>query len=152
MEWEVTKCIAELPRQGEENEYNYLYGGRYQKSFLTAFSFLPGRITISRNRLPRPPSFPLNTEQNTLPLTMPHYDIATRAQALTLKLILQLDNKQIEAITGLKPRTVASIADKALERGFDPTADPPVILDIHVCDAPRSGRPSKQGDYKDEVL
>ncbi|KAK4105225.1 hypothetical protein N658DRAFT_111966, partial [Parathielavia hyrcaniae] len=43
---------------------------------------------------------------------MAHHDIATRAQALTLKLILQLDNKQIEALTGLKPSTVASIADK----------------------------------------
>src|SRR3954469_18743321 len=83
---------------------------------------------------------------------MPHYDIATRAQALTLKLVLQLDNKQIEAITGLKPTTVASIANKALERGFDPHASPPVILDKHVCDAPRSGRPSKQEHYKEEVL
>lgn len=83
---------------------------------------------------------------------MPHHDIATRAQALTLKLILQLDNEQIEAITGLKPRTVANIVDKAIERGFDPHSSPPVIRDIHVCDGPRPGRPSKQGDHKDEVL
>ncbi|KAK4097673.1 hypothetical protein N658DRAFT_478475 [Parathielavia hyrcaniae] len=83
---------------------------------------------------------------------MAHHDNATRAQALTLKLILQLDNKQIEALTGLNPSTVASIADKALERGFDSHRRPPVILDIHVCDGPRSGRPSKQKDHKDEVL
>ena len=52
----------------------------------------------------------------------------------------------------MKPRTVNRLVDKALERGFDPQASPPIILDIHVSDAPRSGRPSKQEDYKDTVL
>ncbi|AEO66501.1 uncharacterized protein THITE_2114632 [Thermothielavioides terrestris NRRL 8126] len=75
---------------------------------------------------------------------MPHYDIATRAQALTLKLILQLSNAEIEELTGLSSRTVNSIATKALERGFDPNARPVLILDKHVCDAPRTGRPSKR--------
>ncbi|KAL2200804.1 hypothetical protein P885DRAFT_74642 [Corynascus similis CBS 632.67] len=51
---------------------------------------------------------------------MPH-DIATRASALLLRLVLELDNKTIEALTGLKPRTVDLIAQRALERGFDPT-------------------------------
>ena len=52
----------------------------------------------------------------------------------------------------MKPRTVNRLVDKALERGFDPQASPPIILDIHVSDAPRSGRPSKQEDHKDTVL
>ncbi|KAK4127523.1 hypothetical protein N657DRAFT_533308, partial [Parathielavia appendiculata] len=83
---------------------------------------------------------------------MVYHDIATRAQALTLKLIVQLDNKDIEAITGLKARTINSIADRALERGFDPKGCPPVILDEHVRDAPKTGRPSKQSEDKDTVL
>ncbi|KAL2128636.1 hypothetical protein VTI74DRAFT_8909 [Chaetomium olivicolor] len=83
---------------------------------------------------------------------MVYHDIATRAQALTLKLIVQLDNKQIEAITGMKSRTINDLANRALERGFDPQGSPPVILDEHVRDAPKSGRPSKQKDHKDTVL
>ena len=83
---------------------------------------------------------------------MPHHDIATRASALMLRLVLELDNKTIESLTGLKPRTVDLIAQRALERGFDPTASPPVILDIHVQDAPRSGRPRNQEQDKDEVI
>ncbi|KAL2153083.1 hypothetical protein VTH82DRAFT_4238 [Thermothelomyces myriococcoides] len=83
---------------------------------------------------------------------MVHHDIATRAQVLTLKLIVQLDNKQIEALTGVKARTVNNFVTKALERGFDPSQIPAVIRDEHVCDAPKSGRPSKQADNKDTVL
>ncbi|KAL2179559.1 uncharacterized protein P884DRAFT_219438 [Thermothelomyces heterothallicus CBS 202.75] len=83
---------------------------------------------------------------------MVYHDIATRAQVLTLKLILQFDNKQIEALTGLKARTVNNIASKALKRGFDPSQTPALILDQHVCDAPKTGRLSKQADHKDIVL
>lgn len=75
---------------------------------------------------------------------MAYYDIATRAQVVTLKLILQLDNHQIEALTGIKARTVNSIATKALERGFDPSQTPARVLDAHVCDAPKTGRPRIQ--------
>ena len=82
---------------------------------------------------------------------MVYYDMATRAQVLTLKLIVQLDNHQIEAITGIKARTVHGIVDRALKRGFDPQASPLIILDEHVCDAPKSGRPKKQ-DHTDAAL
>ncbi|KAK4124084.1 hypothetical protein N657DRAFT_376284 [Parathielavia appendiculata] len=82
---------------------------------------------------------------------MVYYDTATRAQALTLKLIVGLDNKQIEAITGLKSRTINDLVDKALERGFDPQVSS-VILDKYVCDAPKAGRPSKKNEHKDTVL
>ncbi len=83
---------------------------------------------------------------------MVYHDIATRAQAVSFKLVLKLDNHQIEAITSVKPRTVNDLVDKALARGFDPTSSPPVVLDKYVCDAPRSGRPSKQADVKDTIL
>jgi hypothetical protein len=52
----------------------------------------------------------------------------------------------------MNARTVNHLVDKALERGFDPQASPPIILDIYVRDAERSGRPSKQEDHKDIVL
>ena len=84
-------------------------------------------------------------------LTMVYYDMATRAQLLTLKLIVQLDNHQIEAITGIKARTVHGIVDRALKRGLDPQASPLIILDEHVCDAPKSGRRKKQ-DHTDAAL
>jgi hypothetical protein len=62
-----------------------------------------------------------------------------------------MDNKQIEAITGIKPRSVNHLVDKALERGFDPQTSP-VILDSYVSDALKPGRPSKQDEHKDVVL
>ncbi|KAK1246367.1 hypothetical protein MKX08_000169 [Trichoderma sp. CBMAI-0020] len=77
------------------------------------------------------------------------YDTATRAQALTLKLA-GFSNDQVQQITGIHPRTVLLILDRAVERGLDLAK--PVILDIHVQDAPRSGRPSKQADVKEDIL
>lgn len=56
----------------------------------------------------------------------------------------------MQQITGIHPRTVLSILDRAVERGLDLTK--PVILDIHVQDAPRPGRPAKQADVRDEIL
>jgi hypothetical protein len=108
-------------------------------------------LTITPQFVHLVPRFSLLFTTHTI-LVMPHYDIATRAQALTFKLILQFSNDQIEALTGMKPRTINHLVDRALERGFDPQASPPVILDIHVRDAPRSGRPSKQEDHEDAVL
>lgn len=76
---------------------------------------------------------------------MPYYDTATRAQALALK-IAGLPYDQIEAHTGIKRRTVRHILDRAIERGFNPDSEHPVILNIHVEDSSKSGRPSKQDD------
>jgi len=80
---------------------------------------------------------------------MPYYDTATRAQALTLKLI-GLTNKEIEERTGLKPRTVSDLLDRAVERGLDLNA--PRILDCHVANAAKTGRPSKQAQFEEEVI
>ena len=73
---------------------------------------------------------------------MPSYDTATRAQALTLKL-MGCPNVEIQSITGMQPRTVQLLHQKALERGFNP-AESKTILNHHVEDGKRSGRPTKQ--------
>lgn len=72
---------------------------------------------------------------------MPPHDIATRAQALTLKL-LGVSNQDIQRLTGIHPRTVHNIMDRAIERGLD--LNNPVILEVHVRDGPRPGRPKKK--------
>jgi transposase len=70
------------------------------------------------------------------------YDIATRAQALALKLIGR-SNAEIEEITGIPPRTLQQIYRRAVERGLEPSKTAKLI-DIYIVDAPRSGRPTKQ--------
>lgn len=72
---------------------------------------------------------------------MPPHDMATRAQALALKLV-GVSNQDIQRLTGIHPRTVHNIMDRAIERGLD--LSHPVILDIHVRDGPRLGRPKKK--------
>ena len=73
---------------------------------------------------------------------MPSYDSATRAQALTLKLV-GFSNANIESITGIQACTVNSILDKAIDRGLRPS-ESKRILNKHVEDGQRSGRPKKQ--------
>jgi transposase len=73
---------------------------------------------------------------------MPSYDIATRAQALTLKLV-GFSNTEIESITGIQPRTLNSIHRKAIARGLN-VLESKKILDCHIEDGARSGRPIKQ--------
>jgi len=79
------------------------------------------------------------------------YDITTRAQAITLKL-LNLSNQEIEAITGISGRTVNKFFDKAIARGLDPTARPLRILTHHVEDGERSGRPTKRTPENIEAI
>jgi hypothetical protein len=73
---------------------------------------------------------------------MPSYDNATRAQALALKLE-GIPNARIESITGIQPSTLSKLLKKAIERGLNPT-ESHRILDHHVEDGKRSGRPTKQ--------
>jgi transposase len=73
---------------------------------------------------------------------MPSYDVATRAQALALKLV-GIPSQEIEHITGIQPRTLNSIHQKAVARGLNPD-ESKKILDRHVEDGSRSGRPKKQ--------
>ena len=69
-------------------------------------------------------------------------DNATRAQALALK-VMGIRSAEIQEITGIQHRTLQALFRKAKERGYDPDTSKK-ILDIHVKDAPRSGRPTKQ--------
>jgi transposase len=72
----------------------------------------------------------------------PNFDRATRAQVLAYKTI-GLSNKRIQELTGIEKDTANGIVRKAIERGFDPNATPAHILDAHVEDGKRSGRPTK---------
>jgi hypothetical protein len=79
------------------------------------------------------------------------YSIASRPQILTL-LAIGFNYGQISDRTGVARNTQKNIWDKAISRGFDPYAQPLLILDIYVEDGKRSGRPPKKDDEKDEVL
>ena len=84
----------------------------------------------------------------------PHaaHDMATRAQVIALK-ALSIPNKEINRQTGVGLQTINTIYDRAIERGFDPNAEQPVIRDTHIQTAPQSGRPSKQTEeIKREIL
>ena len=81
---------------------------------------------------------------------MPIYEPATRAQALALKISGYCSNEEIERITGIKARSVNNIVDRAIERGLD--LNNPIILDRHVANGPRPGRPSKQAKSKDQII
>jgi transposase len=69
-----------------------------------------------------------------------NYETATRAQVVALKLA-GISNTRILELTGLEKATVNAILRRAIERGLDTKALPARILDIHVADAKRSGRP-----------
>jgi len=73
----------------------------------------------------------------------PQFDIATRAQIVTMK-FLGLTTKQINEHLRLHLDTsnIRRIYEKATSRGFG--KESPVLLDLHVNDSPRSGRPTKQ--------
>jgi len=81
----------------------------------------------------------------------PNYDAATRAQVVTLK-AWGATNQQITSKTGVPDRTIRSIYARALGRGFDPTDHLPIVRDHHVAEAPRSGRPRKEEENKQEGI
>ncbi|TRX95883.1 hypothetical protein FHL15_003025 [Xylaria flabelliformis] len=74
----------------------------------------------------------------------------TRAQALALKISGRFSNEEIERTTGMTATSVNPIVDRGIERGLD--LNHPVILDVHVANGPRLGRPSKQAEAKDRIL
>lgn len=49
---------------------------------------------------------------------------------------------QVVSTTGIAPRTVGFIKKKAKACSYDPKTNP-TILDIHVADRKRTGRPKK---------
>lgn len=80
-----------------------------------------------------------------------NWDIATRAQILALKAFGHKNEEIAEKLgfkkTGQSLSTVYNIWKRAKERGFDP--ENPIVLDRHVKDAPRSGRPRKPREGRD---
>ncbi|KAJ5211837.1 uncharacterized protein N7498_003483 [Penicillium cinerascens] len=74
---------------------------------------------------------------------MAKYDIAMRAVVITMK-ALGIPPLTISAMTGIPTRTINTIWDRAIERGFNPRQQPLIVTDAYVADAPRSGRPKKQ--------
>lgn len=63
--------------------------------------------------------------------------------------------RQIHEATGITPRTLNNIFDRAVQAGFEPMTSNGTIgrLDSsHVANAPKSGRPRKQEAFKEEVL
>jgi transposase len=73
----------------------------------------------------------------------PSYDIATRSQILTLKLVGLSDQEIAKKLGILVDRsTIRRLWDKAVSRGWDPGKT--LLLDSFLENAPRSGRPTKQ--------
>ena len=68
-----------------------------------------------------------------------YHDIATRAQALTLKVIKYLDAENTK-ITGLPRSTINSIYRTARARGYNPDACQ-TLFNSYIEDAPKPGPP-----------
>lgn len=64
---------------------------------------------------------------------MARHDVATRAQAITLQMT-GASYGVIQQQTGLDFETVDSVLRRAIERGFNPQAEKPVILDRYLQD------------------
>ena len=79
------------------------------------------------------------------------YDMATRAQALTM-LQLQRLVKEITTVTGYDKSTIGRIKKRAKARGYIPKTNPRIIL-AYVDDAPRAGKPKKVTlEIEEEVI
>lgn len=72
--------------------------------------------------------------------SMARHDIATRAQALTLR-VSGTSHEEILRQTGMDAEIVDRLLGNAMTRGFDPQSQRPIIRD-HFIQAPRS-RPSQ---------
>lgn len=76
---------------------------------------------------------------------MPSYCVATRAQVVCLKQYTHMTNDQITAITGVSATQIVQINKTAMERGYVKNGP---LLDKHVADARRPGRPRKDAAKK----
>ncbi|KAF7681102.1 hypothetical protein GT037_000078, partial [Alternaria burnsii] len=59
---------------------------------------------------------------------------------------------EISVTTGVSPRTIDSIYQRACQRGFDPHAAALELLPKYLEDAPRTGRPRKQERIQEEII
>ncbi|KAF2398241.1 hypothetical protein EJ06DRAFT_532600 [Trichodelitschia bisporula] len=76
------------------------------------------------------------------------HEISTRAQVVGLK-AAGITNVEIHRLTGVPARTINLMYARAQRRGFNPEVTPAIVLDSHVRDAPRSGRPRKNPKPED---
>ena len=91
------------------------------------------------------------TERSTAKRSVGGYDLATRAQIVALR-AYGISAAEIRNITQISERTIRDIYRRAIDRGFDPRSSP-LVLNTHVDDASRPGRPSKQTeDTKNLIL
>jgi hypothetical protein len=58
----------------------------------------------------------------------------------------------IHELTGISISQINRIYSRAVGRGFEPNVIPLVILDEHLTDAPRSGRPTKQTEENRQLV
>ena len=78
-----------------------------------------------------------------------HYSIATCAQVLTLATTAKFKYDDITAITGVPKGTISKMVKKAKEQGYDGG----VIVDEHVAERPRPGRPrSVTPEVEEKIL
>lgn len=62
---------------------------------------------------------------------MSRHDIATQAQAITLRLS-GIGNEEVFRQTGIEAETVGRLLDRAIARGFDPRSQHPIIRDSFI--------------------
>ena len=80
------------------------------------------------------------------------YDIATRAQIVTLRHFTNFTNDEIARWTGCSPRQISGFNSTAIQRGFVKEEGKPLKI-AHLEDKPRSGRPTiRTEDTIEEVL
>ena len=85
----------------------------------------------------------------------PNTDLATRALIVTLKAGINrkpMSSNDILCLTGVPKLTINQIYARAIERGFDPVIRPIKLLNKHIQDAPRSGRPTKDTEETREII
>ena len=80
-------------------------------------------------------------------------DLPTRALIVTLKSPFGgKSTSYISSITGISPRTIDHIYERACRRGFEPHAPTLKLLPEYLEDAPRTGRPRKKKAVQDEEV
>jgi transposase len=82
---------------------------------------------------------------------MPPLDTATRAQIVALK-GFGATTAEIHRFLNIPISTINTLFRRAIDRGYNPDAENPILLLEHVADAARDGRPRKQEQYKEEIL
>lgn len=76
---------------------------------------------------------------------MPSYSLPIRAAVVTLmSASVGRSSAEVARLTGMPARNVRYIFSRAVSRGFIPDSVPLNLLDKHIEDAPRKGRPTKQ--------